>query len=193
MTLPTPHQSLLDQLRPLLRAEARAEAHALGCEPADLEQTVWLRLLEALDERGAPGDPAGWLRRTLAEETRALRLAGRQEREYADQLTPDPLPGPEQRHLDAEHAAAVRRAAGLLPGRCRLLLQALLSPRDLTYREIAAELGISQGSVGPGRSHCLNCLRRVLRTATPPSRSRPPGFTDRTEWGRLRKTPKANR
>ena len=38
----------------------------------------------------------------------------------------------------------------------------MLSPRDLTYREIAGELGISQGSLGPERSRCLGCLRRLL-------------------------------
>ncbi|MYS54803.1 sigma-70 family RNA polymerase sigma factor, partial [Streptomyces sp. SID6013] len=53
---------------------------------------------------------------------------------------------------------AVRR----LPGRCPRLMEALLSPKDLTYREIAGELGISQGSLGPERSRCLGCLRRLL-------------------------------
>jgi DNA-directed RNA polymerase specialized sigma24 family protein len=41
-------------------------------------------------------------------------------------------------------------------------MEALLSPNDLTYREIAGELGISQGSLGPERSRCLGCLRRLL-------------------------------
>ncbi|MEU8651089.1 hypothetical protein [Streptomyces sp. NPDC048737] len=72
--------------RPLLAAEADAEAHATGPEPADLEQAVRLRLLDAL-----------------------------------------------------------------------------LSPRDLRYRRIAGELGISQGSSGPERSRCLTCRRRPLR------------------------------
>ncbi|MEU0811948.1 sigma-70 family RNA polymerase sigma factor, partial [Streptomyces sp. NPDC005970] len=43
-----------------------------------------------------------------------------------------------------------------------LLLGALLSRSDLTYREIAGELGMSQGSLGPVRSRCLGCLRRML-------------------------------
>jgi hypothetical protein len=42
------------------------------------------------------------------------------------------------------------------------LLEALLSPRDLTYREIAGELGISQGGLGPERLGCLECARRLL-------------------------------
>ncbi|MCT7355534.1 sigma-70 family RNA polymerase sigma factor, partial [Streptomyces sp. 15-116A] len=40
---------LVTALGPLLTAEASAEAHASGTEPADLEQAVWLRLLERLD------------------------------------------------------------------------------------------------------------------------------------------------
>ncbi|EFL21927.1 putative RNA polymerase ECF-subfamily sigma factor [Streptomyces himastatinicus ATCC 53653] len=49
-----------------------------------------------------------------------------------------------------------------LPGRCPRLLGTMLSRPELTYREIAGELGISQGSLGPVRSRCLGCLRRML-------------------------------
>ncbi|HEY9372215.1 MAG TPA: sigma-70 family RNA polymerase sigma factor, partial [Streptomyces sp.] len=48
------------------------------------------------------------------------------------------------------------------PGNCPRLLTAMLSPDDPTYREIAGKLGISQGSLGPMRSRCLGCLRRML-------------------------------
>ncbi|TXS28828.1 sigma-70 family RNA polymerase sigma factor, partial [Streptomyces sp. ms191] len=59
--------------------------------------------------------------------------------------------------------AAVRRT----PGRCPRLLAAMLDPADPTYREIAGELGISQGSLGPMRSRCLGCLRRMLAAEVP--------------------------
>lgn len=189
-----PYDALLRGLRPLLHAEVTAEAHALGCEPADLEQTVWLRLFERLAGHGpAPEDWPGWLRRTVRAEARRSRRTLRRERPYADQHTADPGAGPEQRHLDAEHARAVRGAARALPVRCRRLVHALLSPRDLTYREIAAELGMSQGSVGPERSRCLDCLRRVLAAPNARSRNRPTGFTDSPEWGKLRQTPRASK
>lgn len=42
---------LVTSLRPLLTAEASAEAYASGAEPGDLEQAVWLRLLERLEDR----------------------------------------------------------------------------------------------------------------------------------------------
>ncbi|MEH6378635.1 sigma-70 family RNA polymerase sigma factor, partial [Streptomyces sp. KLMMK] len=61
-----------------------------------------------------------------------------------------------------EEGRALRAAVRRLPGRCPRLLAALLSRKDPTYREIAGELGMSQGSLGPVRSRCLGCLRRML-------------------------------
>lgn len=152
---------LLTTLRPLLAAEASAEAHATGTEPGDLEQAVWLRLLERLDADGPPLDPPDWLRRAVRAESRRSRRTTRLERPYATEPAADDL-GPEQLALAAARRRALHDAVRRLPGRCPRLMEALLSPRDLTYREIAGELGISQGSLGPERSRCLGCLRRLL-------------------------------
>ncbi|SEQ78157.1 RNA polymerase sigma factor, sigma-70 family [Streptomyces sp. yr375] len=153
---------LLSTLRPLLTAEASAEAHATGTEPADLEQAVWLRLLEHLATDGPPLDPQGWLRRAVRSEVRRTRRTTRREQPYRSEPADDTDRGPEQLALTAARHRALREAVHRLPGRCSRLLQALLSPEDLTYREIAGELGISQGSLGPERSRCLGCLRRLL-------------------------------
>ncbi|MZE72923.1 sigma-70 family RNA polymerase sigma factor, partial [Streptomyces sp. SID5789] len=59
---------LVTSLSPLLTAEAAAEAHASGAEPGDLEQAVWLRLLERLEADGPPADPHRWLRRAVRTE-----------------------------------------------------------------------------------------------------------------------------
>ncbi|MFI5823615.1 RNA polymerase sigma factor [Streptomyces rishiriensis] len=153
---------LLTALRPLLSAEASAEAHAAGAEPGDLEQAVWLRLLEHLATDGPPHDPQGWLRRAVRAEVRRTRRTVRREQPYAADPADDAERGPEQLALTAARHRALREAVHRLPGRCSRLLQALLSPEDLTYREIAGKLGISQGSLGPERSRCLGCLRRLL-------------------------------
>ncbi|WP_333773159.1 sigma-70 family RNA polymerase sigma factor [Streptomyces sp. IBSBF 3136] len=153
---------LVAALHPLLTAEALAEAHATGGEPGDLEQAVWLRLLERLEAGGPPPDPHGWLRRAVRAEARRSRRTRRHERPYGAEPVDDGRPDPEQLALSAARHRALRDAVRRLPGRCPRLMEALLSPRDLTYREIAGELGISQGSLGPERSRCLGCLRRLL-------------------------------
>ncbi|WP_327357407.1 RNA polymerase sigma factor [Streptomyces sp. NBC_01304] len=155
-------RELLLTLRPLLAAEAAAEAIAPGIDPDDLEQAVWLRLLEQLDVEGPPADPAGWLRRSVRAEARRVRRTHRSELPYVAEPAADADTGPERLALRAERRRTVRAAVRRLPGRCPRLMAALLSPEDLTYREIAGELGISQGSLGPERSRCLGCLRRML-------------------------------
>ncbi|MEV6115587.1 sigma-70 family RNA polymerase sigma factor [Streptomyces sp. NPDC052109] len=153
---------LVAALHPLLTAEASAEAYAAGSEPGDLEQAVWLRLLERLDSDGPPLDPEGWLRKAVRAEARRSRRTTRRERPYTVEPADDAGPGPEQLALAAARHRALRDAVRRLPGRCPRIIEALLSPKDLTYREIAGELGISQGSLGPERSRCLGCLRRLL-------------------------------
>ncbi|MET7762507.1 sigma-70 family RNA polymerase sigma factor [Streptomyces sp. NPDC005355] len=157
---------LVKQLGPLLAAEAAAEAHGVGVEPAELEQAVWLRLLERTRDTGPPPHPARWLRGAVRAEVRGARRRARREVPY-DPVGDGPPSGPEPR--PAEHAVLIaetcrtlRAAVRRLPGRCPRLLGAMLSRTDPTYREIAGELGISQGSLGPVRSRCLGCLRRML-------------------------------
>ncbi|MGW0365979.1 RNA polymerase sigma factor [Streptomyces sp. NPDC002990] len=174
---------LLNRLGPLLSAEAAAEAPGAGMDAADLEQAVWVRLLErdrhALDSpdpsdsagaSGAgdasgpadPAEPARWLRRAVRAEARIARRRARRELAYDAGAPTDAGSEPEDALLHGERNRVLRSAVARLPGRCPELMKALLSPRDLTYREIAGELGISQGSLGPVRSRCLGCLRRML-------------------------------
>jgi RNA polymerase sigma factor (sigma-70 family) len=163
---------LLAALRPLLAAEASAEAPAAGAEPADLEQAVWLRLLELLAAGAAPRDPARWLRRAVRAEARRTRRTTRIERPYGREPCDSGDRTPEHLALAAARRRALRDAVRRLPGRCPALLEALLAPEDPTYREIAAELGISQGSLGPERSRCLGCLRRLLTAEVATRRAR---------------------
>lgn len=163
---------LVAALRPLLTAEASAEAQACGAEPGDLEQAVWLRLLERLDSDGPPHDPPGWLRRVVRSEARRSRRTTRLERPYEHEPADENADDPEQLALTAARHRALREAVRRLPGRCPRLVEALLSPKDLTYREIAGELGISQGSLGPERSRCLGCLRRLLTPEVAARRAR---------------------
>ncbi|MEU4998930.1 sigma-70 family RNA polymerase sigma factor [Streptomyces sp. NPDC021622] len=153
---------LIPALRPLLAAEASAAALGSGADPGDLEQAVWLRLLERMDADDPPADPAAWLRGAVAAEARRSRRTAEREVRYATEPADDIECGPEQRALRADRDRTLYAAVRRLPGRCPGIMAALLSPEDLTYREIAGELGMSQGSLGPERSRCLGCLRRML-------------------------------
>ncbi|MFF4173526.1 RNA polymerase sigma factor [Streptomyces sp. NPDC001744] len=170
VSAPDARAGLLAALAPLLAAESDAEAPAAGVEPGDLEQAVWLRLLERLRETGAPARPADWLRRAVRAEARRARRTGDRERPYRDEPVHDgagPHGSPEHALLADERRRAVRAAVTRTPGRCPGVLAAMLAPGDPTYREIAGELGISQGSLGPMRSRCLGCLRRMLAAEVP--------------------------
>ncbi|GAA1174557.1 sigma-70 family RNA polymerase sigma factor [Streptomyces hebeiensis] len=203
---PASSDDLFRVLLPLVRAEAEAEAAAAGAEARDLEQGVWVRLLERLAhapaERHAPGgrrprdasDPyvpaprapaapglpgpygpaqeapgpgdglARWVRDAVREEARhALRIAAHEGRYVRrDGPAAGPETDPERLALRTDRRRTLRAAVGRTPGRCPEVLTAMLSPKDPTYREIAGELGMSQGSLGPLRSRCLGCLRRLL-------------------------------
>lgn len=169
---PHPREDELAALRPLLAAEAAAEAVPGGVEAADLEQSVLVRLLELPDP---PADRAAWLRAAVRSEVRRAARRVRRETPYAlggalaDGPPPPAAAGTEQQVLAAEEHRALRAAARGLPGRCPELISALLSNSDPTYQEISHELGISQGSLGPLRSRCLGCLRMILtsRIAAP--------------------------
>jgi RNA polymerase sigma factor (sigma-70 family) len=157
---------LFAALSPLVRAEATAEALAAAVEPRDLEQAVWVRLLERLPGQGPPPDASRWVREAVRGEARRARRTAARELPYGagpeNQPPTDPEAGPERVVLRAERGQAIRAAVRRTPGRCPSLLAAMLSPRDPTYREIAGALGMSQGSLGPIRSRCLGCLRRML-------------------------------
>ncbi|MFE6780111.1 sigma-70 family RNA polymerase sigma factor [Streptomyces sp. NPDC057702] len=159
---------LLAALGPLLVAEAAAEAPGAGLDPADLEQGVWVRLLERAEAGGPPvrrAGWAGWLRAAVRAEARGARRRVRHEVPYAaidDVPAHADAPDTEETALAATESHRVRAAVRRLPGRCPSVLLAMMSSADATYREIAGELGISQGSLGPVRSRCLGSLRRML-------------------------------
>ncbi|MEU8758342.1 sigma-70 family RNA polymerase sigma factor [Streptomyces sp. NPDC048659] len=163
----TSPEALLATLGPLLAAESRAEAPAAGVEPGDLEQAVWVRLLERLRDDGAPERPADWLRRAVRAEARRARRSSARELRYRPGGEPGSPESPEGSVLGAEHRRGIRDAVSRTPGPCPRVLAAMLDPADPTYREIAGTLGISQGSLGPTRSRCLGCLRRMLAAEVP--------------------------
>jgi RNA polymerase sigma factor (sigma-70 family) len=65
--------------------------------------------------------------------------------------------------LSLERRHTLQRALEQLDGRCRRLLEVLfLSENPPSYAEIAREMGMLEGSVGPTRARCLDKLREFI-------------------------------
>jgi len=81
--------------------------------------------------------------------------------EEFDVEDPDLIP---DEHLEIRvQQAGIRRAIGMLNGRCRTLLHLLFYKYDSgDYDKVAKEAGIARGSIGPIRHRCLVKLKNVL-------------------------------
>jgi RNA polymerase sigma factor (sigma-70 family) len=161
-------EALVERYQRLIYALAR---HAgLGEEAAsDLFQRVFMLLFEALDKIEQPALVGAWLATTTRHEAwrisrreRAARSMFGYELEQAPVVTDDALL-PEQLVLRLEEQHKVRTALAALDERCRRLLVLLFYRTDTpAYAEIAATLGMSEGSIGPTRARCLEKLRHLL-------------------------------
>ncbi|HET6289828.1 MAG TPA: sigma-70 family RNA polymerase sigma factor, partial [Amycolatopsis sp.] len=125
----------------------------------DVCQDAWLELLRA---PGALRDEAklgAWLATTARR--RALRMITRNRRETPRPLT-DAETTPETEVIRAERDRALWAAVDRLPDAHRRLVRLLAHRPELSYAQIAGELGISPASVGRLRRRCLDRLKRTL-------------------------------
>ncbi len=155
---------LVRQLLPLVRGVIN-RVRLSPADAADVNQTVWLRLVEHLDELREPRALPGWLATTARRE--ALRII-----EMKKRTTPvDPqdsgierieAPGEiDDLVLKAERAQAVRDGLAELPAQRRRLLELLVAEPPLSYEEISQTLSIPIGSIGPTRARALAQLRNT--------------------------------
>jgi len=138
-----------------------ARAHRLGeADTSDVCQNTWFSLARLRGLR----DPArlpSWLATTARRQ--ALRVLEARGREVpADCERPDETAVPERLVLAAERNRLLHRGVAQLPGIQRRLVEQLLRDPPPSHAEIAAELGIAPGSVGPLRRRALDRLRRYL-------------------------------
>jgi len=141
---------------------------------ADVFQTVFARLHEHLDRITQPERLQAWLVTTARRETLRLLEQGRRTVSVSagddadDEADPlanvaDESPLPEEMLQRLQGERQVRRALDLLDARSREFLTLLfLQDEPLPYAEIAARLGISEGSIGPTRMRALAKLREIL-------------------------------
>ncbi|NUT50983.1 MAG: sigma-70 family RNA polymerase sigma factor [Saccharothrix sp.] len=166
---------IVDRYTPLVVAVVNR--HRLRpADAADVNQTVWLRLVEQVGRlRDADALP-GWIATTTRNEClRMLRLQQRT-RPYDPQSEDEPVSREDAvADLDEEMEAAQRRQAlregfRSLSEQCRVLLAALMADPPPSYAQVGERLAMPVGSIGPTRIRCLEKLRKtpaVLRLVEP--------------------------
>lgn len=128
----------------------------------DAMQTAWLRLLEHVDRLDDPRAVSGWLVTTARREAMALsrKTARQQPTEPAGwQLDAPTLEEDDPGEVSASNnqAATVLRELRKLGAKCQQLLTLLA--HKVRYEEIAEQMDIAVGGIGPTRSRCLDQLR----------------------------------
>jgi RNA polymerase sigma factor (sigma-70 family) len=131
---------------------------------AEVSQTTWLRLVENIDRIHQPERLGAWLATTSRRES--LRIATRRavvsDTDAMYLLADDELDPLDHELLKEEQVRAIRKAADRLPPRCQRLLGLLMGDNDLPYAQIAEQLSMPIGSIGPTRGRCLEHLRQLL-------------------------------
>lgn len=157
--------TLVDRFLPLVGAVVRG--HRLGAADGDdVSQTVWLRLVEHLDDLREPAALPGWIRTTTRHEClRVLAARGRMRptdpQDEAGGLDAVEEDTAEEDLLAAERHRLLLAALDELPEARRDLLLLLLEDPPVAYEEISRRLGIPIGSIGPTRARALDQLRRT--------------------------------
>jgi len=138
-------------------------------QAADVCQNVFVILAQKLDRINQPAQIGAWLMTTTRHEAWKMRQRERAsgmtvsyDEHAIEALTEDALL-PDERLLHLEEQHKVRTGLAALDERCRPLLTLLFyRPDPAPYAEIAATLGIPEGSIGPLRGRCLRKLGRIL-------------------------------
>jgi RNA polymerase sigma factor (sigma-70 family) len=141
-------------------------------DAADVFQTVCLRLLQNLEKLKNDEHLTGWL--TITARNECYHILRRRRREATESLSGEGAPSaleiadqdeplPEEVILRLEEAQMVRVALEQLGERCRTLLS-LLYHRDppFSYVQVAKQLDVPVGAVGPTRLRCLAQLKQGL-------------------------------
>lgn len=160
---PTAWDALVERFLPLVTALI-ARHRLTRADADDVNQTVWLRLVEHLGDLREPAALPGFIATTTRNEClRALRAHQRSmpvDPQAASPLDrPAEAPDVEVDLLREERHHALREALRELPAPRRDLLTLLVTDPPIPYAEISRRLGIPIGSIGPTRSRALAQLR----------------------------------
>jgi RNA polymerase sigma factor (sigma-70 family) len=136
-------------------------------DAADVNQTLWLRLVEQIGRLREPEALPGWIMTTTRNE--CLRVLRVQQRTHLyDPLSESDALESEQMDADVEaDLLAVERRQALRDGfaeltdQCKRLLTKLMTDPPPSYQVVSEELAMPVGSIGPTRIRCLEKLRKT--------------------------------
>ena len=147
-----------------------AAARSLRLQEADVHDAVqmtWLRLAENAHRVRSPQRLGGWLATTARREAlHILRQHSKHQLVSAHAVATnidETAASPEQRLLHHETKRILSDLVAELPPLRRSLLRALFTDNPPSYQEIARNIGIARGCIGPTRGRALHQLRRRLR------------------------------
>ena len=156
-------QNLIQRFGGLVAAIAR-RCRLNDADVAEVCQTTWLRLVENIDRIQQPERLGAWLATTSRRES--LRIATRRATVSATEeiylIADDEADPLDSGLLREEQVRAIKLAADRLPPRCQRLLGLLMADSELPYKEIAEQLNMPIGSIGPTRGRCLEHLRQLM-------------------------------
>jgi RNA polymerase sigma factor (sigma-70 family) len=140
---------------------------------AEIFQDVFTTLFEKLNDIEQPEKLHAWLvttarRKTLHAVAKALNRQqlhlNTDETLEAATVIRDAAPLPDEQLVILEQQHRVRTALSSLDERCRTLLEMLFyTVEPPSYANVAARLGLPEGSIGPTRARCLAKLLQVLK------------------------------
>jgi RNA polymerase sigma factor (sigma-70 family) len=135
-------------------------------DAADIFQAVCLELFSELPRLRKPDSLRSWLITVAAHQSFhwSRKVRRRAEDELTDleaeKLGVDP---PADLIAQVEREQQLREAVAALPARCQEMIRLLFYQQPpLSYREVAARLGLATGSIGFVRGRCLKRLERSL-------------------------------
>lgn len=140
-------------------------------DAADISQITFTILLQSLDAFDKEVRLGGWLATVARRHAWRRRERRRREGPAPDADLSETLSWEEDERAERplhqwERIEWLESGLAQLDERCRRLLLALyFDAAQPSYAEVAAQMGLAEGSIGPTRARCLQKLRAVLTFA----------------------------
>jgi RNA polymerase sigma factor (sigma-70 family) len=133
-------------------------------DAADIFQQVWLALYSELPNLRQTGALRSWLLTVASHKCFHLkRSKARTDGTGEEGLERIGSEFPAEWQRQSEREQSFRDAIGFIPERCRQMVRMLFyEDPPLPYAEVAARLGLAEGSIGFIRGRCLKKLREQL-------------------------------